>query len=79
MELQFRPDPAGKLSANIYELYSKNKYEKSAHLVDLLLEFITMRGHLNVQYERLIVQVILRSNTQGPAAEVGNAVELSIH
>jgi len=31
--LQFRRDPARKLSANIYEFYSKNKLEKLVHLV----------------------------------------------
>ena len=31
------------------EFYSKNKFEKLVHLVDLLQEFITMHGHLNVK------------------------------
>jgi len=51
-ELQVRPDPARKLAANIYEFYSKNKFEKLVHLVGfLLLEFIKMHDHLKVQYE----------------------------
>jgi len=29
------------------ELYSKNKFEKLDHLVGFIINFFTMRGHLN--------------------------------
>jgi len=35
------------------EFYSKNKFEKLVHLVGLLQEYITMHGHLNVQFVSL--------------------------
>jgi len=89
MELQFRPDPARKLSANLYDiqhccvymknswwwteelsetcrLYSKNKFEKSVHLIGFITriyhdapsperQFITMHRHLNVNLSRCTV------------------------
>ena len=65
MELEFHPDPARKLSANVYdiyiccvysekhlmtyrgtvpkhvEFYSKNKFEKSVHLVGFIIRHLT--------------------------------------
>jgi len=57
MEMQFHPDPARKLSANLYDIclwcvysddgqrnclkhvqfYSKNKFEKSVHLIGFII------------------------------------------
>ena len=51
---KYTPDDAQKTCLKHVELYSKNKFEKSVHLVGLLQEYITMHGPLNVKVRILM-------------------------